>query len=120
MLFAANKNKKQCCCCKFCNSSQVKRWNICVETICHKTCEENEDIVKTFPTGNLFGVKSDKGTDHYSFRRNDKLTLKMRYARTNALKYTLFIELWERRTPFPFREATSVNSFKALVKVFLH
>ena len=43
-----------------------------------------------------------KETDHYSFRHNDKLTLKMRYARTNALKYTLFIELREHGTPFPF------------------
>ena len=29
-------------------------------------------------------------TDCYSFRHNDKLTLKMRYARTNVLKYTYF------------------------------
>ena len=26
-----------------------------------------------------------KETDHFSFRHNDKLTLKMRYARTNVL-----------------------------------
>ena len=31
-----------------------------------------------------------KETDHYSFRHNDKLTLKMRYARTNVLKFSFF------------------------------
>ena len=39
-------------------------------------------------------------TDHYSF--SDKLTLKIRYAATNVLKYTSFIELREHGTPFPF------------------
>ena len=59
-----------------------------------------------------------KETDHYSFRHNDKLTLKMRYARTNVLKYTYFhrvVGTWNS-LPLSIREATSVNSFKALVK----
>ena len=60
-----------------------------------------------------------KETDHYSFiRHNDKLTLKMRYARTNVLKYTYFhrvVGTWNS-LPLSIREATGVNSFKALVK----
>ena len=62
-----------------------------------------------------------KETGHYSFRHNDKLTLKMRYARTNVLKYTYFhrvVGTWNS-LPLCIREATSVNSFKALVKKFL-
>ena len=45
-----------------------------------------------------------KETDCYSFRHNDKLTLKMRYARTNVLKYTYFHRVVdvEHGTPFPF------------------
>ena len=31
-----------------------------------------------------------KETDHYSFRHNNKLILKVRYAKTNVLKYTYF------------------------------
>ena len=31
-----------------------------------------------------------KETDRYSFRHSDKLTLKMRYARTNVLKFSFF------------------------------
>ena len=61
-----------------------------------------------------------KETDHYSFRHNDKLTLKIRYARTSVLKYTYFhrvVETWNF-LPFSIREATSVNSFEALVKKF--
>ena len=39
-----------------------------METICHKTCEENEDIVKTFPSGNLISVNSEGyGWDGYEF-----------------------------------------------------
>ena len=63
-----------------------------------------------------------KETDHYSFRHNDKLTLKMRYARTNVLKYTSFnrvVGTWNS-LPLSIREATSVNFFKALVgKLFM-
>ena len=29
-------------------------------------------------------------TEHYSFRHNDTLTLKMRYAKTNVLKYNYY------------------------------
>ena len=29
-------------------------------------------------------------TDHYSLQHNDKLTLKMRYTRTNVLKWAIF------------------------------
>ena len=57
-----------------------------------------------------------KETDHYSFRHNDKLTLKMRYARTNVLKFSFFhrvVGTWNS-LPLFIREATSVNSFKAL------
>ena len=50
-----------------------------------------------------------KETDQYSFRHNDKLTLKIRYARTNVHKYTYFHRVF-------IREATSVNYVKALVK----
>ena len=39
-----------------------------------------------------------KETERYLFRHNDKLTLKMRYARTNVFKYSS----WEHGTPFPF------------------
>ena len=59
-----------------------------------------------------------KETDHYSFRHNDKLTLKMRYARTNVLKFTYFqrvVGTWNS-LPFSIREAIRVNSSKALVK----
>ena len=61
-----------------------------------------------------------KETDHYSFRHNDKLTLKMRYARTNVLKFSFFHRVVGTWNSFPLfiREATSVNSFKALVKRF--
>ena len=31
-----------------------------------------------------------KETDRFSFRHNDKLALKMRYARTNVFKYSFF------------------------------
>lgn len=31
-----------------------------METICHKTCEENEDIVKNFPSGNFISVTSER------------------------------------------------------------
>ena len=51
---------------------------------------------------------------------NDKLTLKMRYARTNVVKFSFFhrvVGTWNSR-PLFIREATSVNSFKALVKRF--
>ena len=61
-----------------------------------------------------------KETDHYSFRHNDKLTLKMRHARTNVLKYSYFhrvVGTWNS-LPLFIREATSVNSFKALAKKF--
>ena len=61
-----------------------------------------------------------KETDHYSFRHNGKLTLKMKYARTNVLKYTFFhrvVGTWSS-LPLSIREATSVSSFKALVKKF--
>ena len=43
-----------------------------------------------------------KETKDYSFRHNDKLTQKMRCARTNVLKYTFFVKLWEHGTPSPF------------------
>ena len=39
-----------------------------------------------------------KETDHYSFRHNDKSTLKLRYATMNVLKYIFFIDLWEHGT----------------------
>ena len=61
-----------------------------------------------------------KETDHYSFRHNDKLTLKMRYARTNVFKYSFFnrvVKTWNS-LPLSIREATSVNIFKALVRKF--
>ena len=61
-----------------------------------------------------------KETDRYSFRHSDKLTLKMRYARTNVLKFSFFhrvVGTWNS-LPLSIREATSVNSFKALVKKF--
>ena len=41
-----------------------------------------------------------KESDRYSFRHNDKLTLKMRYARRTVLKYTYFDRVF-------IREATS-------------
>jgi len=59
-----------------------------------------------------------KETDHYSFRHNDKLTLQIRYARTNVLKYTYFHRVVEAWNSLSIREATSVNSFKAVVKKF--
>ena len=61
-----------------------------------------------------------KETDRFSFRHNDKLTLKMRYARTNVFKYSFFnrvVETWNS-LPLSIREATSVNIFKALVRKF--
>ena len=63
-----------------------------------------------------------KETDRYSFRHNDKLTLRMRYARTNVFKYSFFnraVGTWNS-FPLSIREATSVNFFKALVgKLFM-
>ena len=62
-----------------------------------------------------------KDTDHYSFRHNGKLTLKTRYARTNVVKYTFFhrvVGTWNS-LPLFICEATSVTSFKALVRKFL-
>ena len=59
-----------------------------------------------------------KETDRFSFRHNDKLALKMRYARTNVFKYSFFngvVETWNS-LPLSIREATGVNIFKALVK----
>ena len=49
-----------------------------------------------------------------------KLTLKMRYARTNVLKFSFFHRVVGTSNSLPLfiREATSVNSFKALVKRF--
>ena len=62
-----------------------------------------------------------KETDRYSFRHSDKLTLKMRYARTNVLKFSFLhrvVGTWNS-LPLSIREeATSVNSFKALIKKF--
>ena len=61
-----------------------------------------------------------KESDHYSFRHNDKLTLRMRYARTNVFKYSFFnrvVKTWNS-LPLSIREATSVNTFKALVRKF--
>ena len=61
-----------------------------------------------------------KETDRYSFRHSDKLTLKMRYARRNVLKFSFFhrvVGTWNS-LPLSIRETTSVNSFKALVKKF--
>ena len=61
-----------------------------------------------------------KETDRFSFGHNDKLTLKMRYARTNVSKYSFFnrvVETWNS-LPLSIREATSVNIFKALVRKF--
>ena len=49
-----------------------------------------------------------KETDHYSFRHNDKLTLKHTY-------FHRVVGTWNF-LPLSIREATSVNSFKALVK----
>ena len=61
-----------------------------------------------------------KETDRYSFRHSDKLTVKMRYARTNLLKISFFHRVvgTVNSLPLSIREATSVNSFKALVKTF--
>ena len=61
-----------------------------------------------------------KETDHYSFRHYDKLTLTMRYARTNVFKYSFFnrvVKTWNSLL-LSSREATSVNIFKALVRKF--
>ena len=61
-----------------------------------------------------------KESDHYSFRHNNKLTLKMRYARTNDFKYTYFhrvVGTWNY-LPLSIREARSVNYFKASVKKY--
>lgn len=61
-----------------------------------------------------------KESDYYSFRHNDKLTLRMRYARTNVFKYSFFnrvVKTWNS-LPLSIREATSVNTFKALVRKF--
>ena len=55
------------------------------------------------------------------FRHNDKLTLKMRYARTYVFKYSFFnrvVKTWNS-LPLSIREATSVNIYKALVRKFL-
>jgi len=65
-----------------------------------------------------------KETDHCSFRRSDELfiTLKIRYERTNVLKYTYFhrvVGTWNSLT-LSICEATSVNSFKALVKKYFY
>ena len=60
-------------------------------------------------------IDSYKESDRFSFRHNDKLTLKMRYARTNVFKYSFFnrvVETWNC-LPLSIREATSVNIFKA-------
>ena len=46
-----------------------------------------------------------KETGCYSFIHNDKLTLKMRYTRTNVLtpvNIVIFIQKLEHGTPFPF------------------
>ena len=43
-----------------------------------------------------------KETDHYSFRHNDKLTLKMRYARMKVLKYSYLHKVVEHGIHFPF------------------
>ena len=61
-----------------------------------------------------------KETDRFSFRHNDKLTLKMRYARTNVFKYSFFNRVVEtcNTLPLSIREAASVNIFKALVRKF--
>lgn len=52
-----------------------------------------------------------KETDHFSFRHNDKLTLKMRYARTNVLKYTYFHRVVGAWTPFPLHSWGSKCQF---------
>ena len=55
-----------------------------------------------------------KETDHhYSFRHNDGLALKMRYGRTNILKYGYFHRFVGTRNSLPenIRGAASVNSF---------
>ena len=41
-----------------------------------------------------------KKTDRYSFRHNDKLTLRKKYARTNLFKYSYFHRLLEHGTPY--------------------
>ena len=55
-----------------------------------------------------------KETDHHSsFRHNDELALKMRYGRTNILKYGYFhrfVGTWNS-LPEYIRRAASVNSF---------
>ena len=61
-----------------------------------------------------------KETVHYSFRHNDKLPLKMKYARTNVIKYTYFrrvVGTWNF-LPLSIHEATSVNYFKSLIKKY--
>lgn len=61
-----------------------------------------------------------KETDRYSFKHNDELTLKIRYARTNILKYSYFHRIVATRNSLPeyIRRTASVNSFKVLVKKF--
>ena len=64
-------------------------------------------------------------TDLYLFRHKDKLTLKMRYARTNVLKCSYFHEFHRvvgtgNSLPPSLHEATSVNSFNASAKKFFY
>lgn len=51
--------------------------------------------------------------DHYLFRHNDKLTLKMRHTRTNVLALIFVLAL-------STSEATTVSSFKELTLVHVH
>ena len=63
-----------------------------------------------------------KKTDCYSFRHNDELPLKKRYARTDILKCSYFYRVVGTRNFLSeyIRRAASVNSFKVLVKKFFY
>ncbi len=115
-------------------TDQHLRWNLHIDKVVaeanrmlgliKRTCRDFDDY-KTLRTLYCALVRSKiididnepyvdfyKETDHYSFRHNDKLTLKMRYARTNVLKYSYFhrvVGTWNS-LPLFVREATSVNS----------